>query len=303
MAALLVSVTVGTPITAHSPDNEAPLADAGLDQTVSLGTTVLLDATGSPDPDGEITEYGWRVTTPNGSTVTPSCADCGRTDFTPTETGTYRVRVATTDDDGATDTDTLYVNVTLGDSPSVSLSGPDALDVGSNGTYSAQVRRGGAPVDSVHWRVDGTTVETRSISGDERATLDRSFGSAGERSVSVVVVDGSGRRDLASVSTDVESPSTPTPTPAEPDPPDPAPVVRGPEVVTGTAPFTETYSVDTRRGPSRVEQVRWTRDGDDDDGTTRELVVDWEPGRHSLMADVSYADGSSARARFENGST
>ena len=34
--------------------NSGPLADAGLDQEVESGTTVRLDATGPPHPDGSI---------------------------------------------------------------------------------------------------------------------------------------------------------------------------------------------------------------------------------------------------------
>jgi len=302
IAALIVSTTVGTPIAEHPPENEVPLADAGLDQTVSLGSTVLLDATGSRDPDGVIDAYRWRITTPNGSMDTPSCANCSQTDFTPSETGTYTVRVAITDDSGATSNDTLYVTVTLGDSPSVSLSGPDALDVGADGTYSARVRRGGAPLDSVRWTVDGTVVRTQPVTADEQVTLERSFGTAGDRTVSAVVVDESGRRETSTIATEVKRSPTPSPGPVQPDQPDPAPVLRGPELLTGTEPFTEAYSVETRRASSSVEQIRWTRDGEAE-GTARELDVDWEPGLHSLTPIVTYTDGTRATARFENGSS
>ena len=44
-----------------------PLADAGLDQDVEQGTTVLLDGTGSRDPDGRIDAYRWRIETPAGA--------------------------------------------------------------------------------------------------------------------------------------------------------------------------------------------------------------------------------------------
>ncbi|NHN49565.1 PKD domain-containing protein [Halostella sp. JP-L12] len=301
MTVLLVTVTVGTPIAGHPPNNEAPLADAGLDQTVSLGSTVLLDATGSQDPDGEIAAYSWRITAPNGSVTSPTCTDCARTEFAPSETGTYAVRVTVTDDDGATSADTLYVNVTPGDSPSVSLTGPDALDTGTEGTYSAVVRRGGASLDNVRWRVDGTVVRSESIT-DDRIALERSFESRGNRSVTAVVVDESGQRDTATVTTRVASPTSPSPKPSDPVRTDPDPVVRGAELLTGTGPFTETYTVETRRDSSRVEQVSWTRDGESN-GTTRELTADWEPGRHSLTSEVTYADGSSANAQFENGST
>ncbi|WP_255149399.1 PKD domain-containing protein [Halorarius halobius] len=108
MAAVVVAPAS---VVGQSSGNEAPLADAGLDQHVEQGTTVLLDATGSRDPDGEIASYGWRVETPGGTTITPRCPTCGRTRFRPMETGTYAVTVTVTDDDGADSTDTLYVYV------------------------------------------------------------------------------------------------------------------------------------------------------------------------------------------------
>jgi len=40
-------------------DQKPPIADAGSDQAVLIGTAVMLDASGSADPDGEIVKYGW----------------------------------------------------------------------------------------------------------------------------------------------------------------------------------------------------------------------------------------------------
>jgi len=40
-------------------DQKPPIADAGSDQAVLIGTAVILDASGSADPDGEIVEYEW----------------------------------------------------------------------------------------------------------------------------------------------------------------------------------------------------------------------------------------------------
>ncbi|MEA3282005.1 MAG: PKD domain-containing protein [Euryarchaeota archaeon] len=40
-------------------DQKPPIADAGFDQAVLVGTTVMLDASGSTDPDGEIVKYEW----------------------------------------------------------------------------------------------------------------------------------------------------------------------------------------------------------------------------------------------------
>ena len=92
-----------------TPTGEVPLADAGLDQQVTVGTTVTLDATGSRDPDGRIVDYRWRIETPDGRTVTPTPPNRGRTTFTVTDPGRYAVTVTVTDDDGNTAADTLYV--------------------------------------------------------------------------------------------------------------------------------------------------------------------------------------------------
>jgi hypothetical protein len=40
-------------------DQKPPIADAGSDQAVLTGTAVVLDASGSTDPDGEIVKYEW----------------------------------------------------------------------------------------------------------------------------------------------------------------------------------------------------------------------------------------------------
>ena len=40
-------------------DQKPPIADVGSDQAVLVGTAVMLDASGSTDPDGEIVKYEW----------------------------------------------------------------------------------------------------------------------------------------------------------------------------------------------------------------------------------------------------
>ncbi len=58
--------------------NAAPIAEAGPDQTAVPKSTVVLDATGSRDPDGGIASYAWRQTSgkavvlSDGASATPS---------------------------------------------------------------------------------------------------------------------------------------------------------------------------------------------------------------------------------------
>ncbi|MCB9764392.1 MAG: PKD domain-containing protein [Alphaproteobacteria bacterium] len=109
--------------------NTAPVADAGPDQTVSLGGPVQLDASGSSDPDGDTITYAWSFRSlPAGSSLTNS--DFTRrykvdASFTPDVVGDYEVRVYVSDGTAA-DTDTAIISVTSGsNTPPVADAGPD----------------------------------------------------------------------------------------------------------------------------------------------------------------------------------
>ncbi|WP_170845416.1 PKD domain-containing protein [Halorientalis persicus] len=190
-------------------DNEPPLADAGLDQQATAGETVRLDATGSRDPDGNVTGYDWSIEMPGGGTTTPDCGACGTTSFRPETPGQYNVTITVTDDDGATRTDTLYVEVDPAPGPSVSLSGPTEPTVEDAGygdpsgeaTYVANFSRGGNPVDYVEWQVDGEQTVQRSIndSGVNSINYVHSMESTANHTLTVRVVDIAGREATDSV--------------------------------------------------------------------------------------------------------
>ncbi|PSQ49700.1 hypothetical protein BRD15_02985, partial [Halobacteriales archaeon SW_6_65_15] len=87
----VASTAAGTvPLADTTSSNEAPLADAGLDQEVTKDATVILDGTGSRDPNGDIERYNWSIRTPNDETITSECPDCARTKFAPSELDRYR---------------------------------------------------------------------------------------------------------------------------------------------------------------------------------------------------------------------
>ncbi|WP_049899799.1 malectin domain-containing carbohydrate-binding protein [Halococcus agarilyticus] len=110
-----ISVDYVTP-----PENGAPTADAGADQTVDEGSQVTLDASASDDPDGDQLGYTWTQT--EGPDVSPSQNDGETLTFTAPEvdsetTLTFQVSVS---DGQASDTDTVNVTVqdTDGGTPS-----------------------------------------------------------------------------------------------------------------------------------------------------------------------------------------
>ena len=84
--------------------NEAPVADAGPDQTVLVNESAIFDGSLSYDPDGTIDSYNWDF----GDATQGS----GLIDFhTYNTAGTYTITLTVTDDDGATGTDTAEVTV------------------------------------------------------------------------------------------------------------------------------------------------------------------------------------------------
>lgn len=90
-----------------------PTADAGLDQTADEGTIVALDASGSSDPNGDITSILWEQTA--GSSVTLSDETVAQPTFTAPDVDpagqTLTFRVTVTDSTGAQDSDTCIVDV------------------------------------------------------------------------------------------------------------------------------------------------------------------------------------------------
>lgn len=85
--------------------NQAPIADAGLDQTVSVNEIVTLDGSGSSDLGGTIVSYEWIFddgTTATGLTVNRTYSTAG----------IYTVTLTVTDNGGATGSDTTLVMVT-----------------------------------------------------------------------------------------------------------------------------------------------------------------------------------------------
>ena len=94
-------------------DNSDPTANAGADQEAEEGDEVTLDGSGSSDSDGTIEKYDWSHVTSNAG-VTLSGEDTATVTFTApaVDEDTEMVfRLTVTDDDGATATDDVMVNV------------------------------------------------------------------------------------------------------------------------------------------------------------------------------------------------
>ncbi len=84
--------------------NTPPVANAGPDKSVTLGSPVTLDGTGSVDSDGSIASYGWNFG--DGASATGATVS-----HTYGAAGSYTATLTVTDNNGATAQDTAVVQV------------------------------------------------------------------------------------------------------------------------------------------------------------------------------------------------
>lgn len=107
--------------------NNAPMADAGADQSVNDAGTVTLDASGSSDSDGDSLSYSWAQTA--GPDVTLSDAAAEKPTFTaPTVAGGTTLAFKLTVSDGK-DSHSDSVNITVNDVTPATVATNDPIGV------------------------------------------------------------------------------------------------------------------------------------------------------------------------------
>ncbi len=122
--------------------NQAPVADAGADNTAPLACgkdTVNLDGTGSSDPDGDSLSYQWEITSsPSGSTASVQDATESQAAFQPDQPGSYEIDLTVEDGRGGSNTASVTVTassdpvVDAGDDQQVSFDETVLLDGGDS---------------------------------------------------------------------------------------------------------------------------------------------------------------------------
>lgn len=182
--------------------NEQPTADAGSDQTVSPGTIVTLDGSGSRDQDGSIVSYEWDFGDGAGGT--------GKTvTHTYSGEGAHTVTLTVTDNDGAKATAEVMIRVAQPNRP------PRISDLQADQgkvNPGATVRISATAVDD-----DGDTIAYRwtcdqgSISGQGSSVVWTAPDRIGTYAIRLAVDDGRGSTDSDSVSVRVSSETVVTP--------------------------------------------------------------------------------------------
>ena len=97
----------------YTQNNSAPVADAGPDQTVPVGTTVTLDGSGSYDPDDDPITYDWALTAGPGATL--SDATAVKPTFLADAVGELTFTLTVSDGTDATSDDVLITVTGAGD--------------------------------------------------------------------------------------------------------------------------------------------------------------------------------------------
>ena len=119
-----VGESVFVKLTSAAPVNNAPVANAGPDQTVNKGTSVTLDGSASSDPDGSTITYSW--TAPSG--ITLSSATVAKPTFTAPNVSVdtpYTFSLTVNDGSLNSNTDQIIVTVKQVNAAPVARAGAD----------------------------------------------------------------------------------------------------------------------------------------------------------------------------------
>jgi len=119
------------PIRVRVTRNHLPIANAGPDQTtgVLVGHAVLLDGSGSSDPDGQALTYAWSLAAvPAGSAAALSDPAVAKPAFVADRPGTYVARLTVSDGVVASAPDDVSITVVV-PPPTVSIARPENLSV------------------------------------------------------------------------------------------------------------------------------------------------------------------------------
>lgn len=123
----LPSTVLITAVAPPSSTNIAPLANAGLDQTVTVGSTVNLDGSLSTDPNGDKLTYSWSLSAkPVGSSAQIMAPTAVRPQFIADATGIYEVSLSVSDG---------KISSAAPDTINIVAMSPDAIVIQDTGIY------------------------------------------------------------------------------------------------------------------------------------------------------------------------
>ena len=108
------------------PENHPPVANAGQDQDVTVGSLVTLDGRNSYDPDGELITYRWAIVmAPSGSIAELNNPTSVMPTFIPAIPGGYRISLIVNDSQADSPPDEIIIIATMPNVAPTAYAGPD----------------------------------------------------------------------------------------------------------------------------------------------------------------------------------
>ena len=241
-----------------STENSKPVADAGPDQQVAVGDTVILNGSGSSDADGDPLNYQWALTTqPVGSTAALQDADQAQTQFIPDFAGSYIAQLIVHDGLLASDPDTATVTVTVptptNRNPQITSSPVTTATVGQ--AYSYDVNATDADGDTLSYVLNVAPADMNMNASTGLIAWTPT--AAGSFPVTVEVRDGHGGRATQSFNVQVQQENVP---PLPPAPETVAPPINATVATTTFAAMNFLYSgsnpIQTGVAPGTIDPKR-----------------------------------------------
>ncbi|MBL3616339.1 MAG: putative Ig domain-containing protein [gamma proteobacterium endosymbiont of Lamellibrachia anaximandri] len=281
----LGQLIVNDGVTDSAPDtvkistiNSAPVADAGPDQTSSVGGVVTLDGSGSSDVDGDVLTYSWAFTSkPAGSSASLSDPGALSPAFVIDLPGTYVVGLVVNDGTLDSDSDPVIIQTENQAPVAVAVADADSVTLGTqvnlDGTASSDPD--GDPLGYA-WTLTTPTESTAILSDATSPTPGFTPDVAGNYLATLVVSDGT----LASVAQVAVSASIPNNPPTL--------VAVGNRTISASQNFSlRLFGIDTDIGDTLTYSLSVSPSAMSVNPATGDL--NWTPGAGDLGANVVMA--------------
>jgi hypothetical protein len=203
------------------PVNNPPVANAGPDQSVFVGSLVTLDGSASSDPDGDALIFAWRfLSRPDGSAAELSDVAAVRPTFPADAAGSFVVELVVNDGQADSAPDTVTINIVPVNTDPVANAGPDqnafvGAEVTLDGSASSDVD--GDPLSFAWQFLSLPPGSGAALQGADTASPRFTPDLRGQFVVELTVEDGRGGTDSDQVTVSTEDTDRPPVADAGPD--------------------------------------------------------------------------------------